>query len=341
MSPKPSDPLRVGVVGLGRLWEARHKPALAKLRRRISVVAVYDQVGRRATIEAQGLRCAACVGLRELIGRADVDAVYLLTPQWFGTHPIRLAAEAGKPIYCALPPTGDLEAMEQLAPILRESGVAFMPELARRFYPATLRLRELIATALGPLKCVLGQTRVIGFDRYGSPGPSTQLAPVPLAIDPGAYLLDWCRFAFGDEPVRVRAVEAIKAEGVAEGGPDHLNLFLDFEGGRFSQVAIDRNVHKADLDLLRYFPQPGFQVFAERGTAWVEMPDRIVWNDGSGLREEVFPTEPTVGETLNEHFLRLVRGEPTLAPGLDDLMAIIRLHHEVRHSLREGRDVTA
>src|SRR3954468_16520678 len=83
--------LRVGVVGLGRLWEARHKPALLRLKDRFQVTAVYDQVMRRAEIEAAHLGCAAADGLVALIERPDVDAVYLLTPQWFGLYPIQLA----------------------------------------------------------------------------------------------------------------------------------------------------------------------------------------------------------------------------------------------------------
>ena len=54
--------LRVGVIGLGRLWEARHKPALARMRDRFQVTAVYDQVVRRAEIEAGGLGCASWRG---------------------------------------------------------------------------------------------------------------------------------------------------------------------------------------------------------------------------------------------------------------------------------------
>ncbi len=331
------DRLRVGVVGLGRLWEARHKPALARLRDRCSVVAVYDQVAHRAVVEAQSLGCSASNSLSHLIARDDVDAVYVLTPQWFGTHPIRLAAEAGKAIYSALPATGDPDAVERLAPILRASGVPFMPELARRSYPATIRLRELLATTLGPVRCVLGLTRVIGFDRYGTPGPSTQLAPVPLSIDPGGYLLDWCRFLFGREPIRVRAVGATIAAAAPVGGPDHLDIALDFEGGGFAQVAIERGSDKPYLDLLRQIPQPGFRVFAETGAAWVELPDRIAWSDGRGVHEERLPAEPTVGETLNSQFFRLVRGEPIVAPGLDDLLAIVRLDREVRTALSDVR----
>ncbi|MGZ6057558.1 MAG: Gfo/Idh/MocA family oxidoreductase, partial [Isosphaeraceae bacterium] len=54
--------LRVGVIGLGRLWETRHKPSLLRLNDRFRVTAVYDQVFRRAEMEAQQLGCAPCEG---------------------------------------------------------------------------------------------------------------------------------------------------------------------------------------------------------------------------------------------------------------------------------------
>ncbi len=55
--------LRVGVIGLGRLWETRHKPSLARLEDRFRITAIYDQVYRRAEIEAAQIGCAACEGL--------------------------------------------------------------------------------------------------------------------------------------------------------------------------------------------------------------------------------------------------------------------------------------
>ena len=94
--------LRVGVVGLGRLWETRHKPSLARLEDRFRVTAVYDQVYRRAEMEAAQIGCAACEGLSALVERPDVDVIYLLSRQWFGLHPIALACAAGKPIYLEL-----------------------------------------------------------------------------------------------------------------------------------------------------------------------------------------------------------------------------------------------
>jgi predicted dehydrogenase len=340
--------LRVGVIGLGRLWEARHKPAFARLAGRVEVRAVYDQVARRAAIEAAQLGCEAAEGLTELVDRPDVDAIYLLTPQWFGLHPIDLACARGKPIYCALPVAGDPEALAEVAPVIAAGGTPFVPELARRLYPATVRLRELLATALGPPRLVLGFSRLQGFDRYGQPGPTTQIAPAPLAVDPGSYLLDWCRFVVGKEPVSVHGVAARllpAGEGDGNGddddpGPesDFEGFTLTFDGGEVAQVAFGRYHRGAWGDATRFLPAPGFQVFAERGAAWVEMPDRVQWTDARGAHDERLPMDPTVGEALNDQFHRHVR-DAAAAPTLADALATARLVAALRRSCAEGRAV--
>ncbi len=69
-------------------------------------------------------------------------------------------------------------------------------------------------------------------------------------------------------------------------------------------------------DAAKFLPPPGVQVFAERGAAWVEMPDRVVWADADGTHDERLPAEPTVGEALDAQFHRaVVRGDPC-RPGL-------------------------
>ena len=224
--------LRVGVIGLGRLWEARHKPSLARLRDQFQVTAVTDQVLRRAEVEAAQLGCAAVEGLTALIKRPDVDVVYVLTPQWFSLHPVEIACACKKPVYCALPLASVPEELEMLAKQVEESGIPFMPEFARRFYPATLRLRELLATTLGPPRLILGQSRLFGFDRYGQPGPTTQMAPAPLMIDPGSYLLDWCSFLFQSDPVAVQGNAGIVLPDAGDGnaGPDFESFVAEFPG---------------------------------------------------------------------------------------------------------------
>lgn len=333
--------LRVGVIGLGRLWEARHKPALLRLRDQFQIAAVYDQVLRRAEIEAAQLGCVAVEGVTALIERNDVDVVYLLTPQWFGLHPIEIACHAGKPVYCALPLAEDIAELEGLTTLIRGSGIRFMPEFARRFYPATLRLRELLATTLGTPRLILGHNRLFGYDRYGQPGPTTQMAPAPLMIDPGSYLLDWCCFLLQSEPSAVQgfAHSTLPDAGDRSGGPDFESFNAEFPDGTLVQISYSRYHRAAWGEASRFLPQPGFQVFAERGAAWLELPERIQWSDAEGAHEERLPLEPTIGEVLSDQFHRLVRGDQSLAPTIDDALIVARRVSDLRQSQREGRRI--
>ena len=331
--------LRVGVIGLGRLWEARHKPALARLRDKFEVTAVYDQVLRRAELEAAQVGAKAVSGVKALVERADVDVIHLLTPQWFHTFPIGIACDVGKPVYCALPLVGSVEDLEPLACRIESSGIPFMAEFARRFYPATLRLRELLATSLGKPRLIVGHTRLFGFDRYGSPGPATQMTPAPLMIDPGSYLLDWCGFLFQSDPVSLQGCEALILPDPTGSAtePDFESFVAEYPGGGMAQISFGRYHRESWGESTRFLPPSGFQVYAERGAAWLELPDRIQWSDSSGNHEERLPLEPTVGEVLNDQFHRLVRGDQSIAPTIRDALAVARQVSDLGQSHREGR----
>ncbi len=330
--------LRVGVVGLGRLWETRHKPSLARLEDRFRVTAVYDQVYRRAEMEAAQIGCAACEGLAALVERPDVDVIYLLSRQWFGLHPIALACAAGKPVYCALPLADDLPELEELVKLVEAGRIVFMPEFARRCYPATLRLKELLATELGPPRLIVGHSRLYGFDRYAVPGPTTQIAPAPLLIDPGSYLLDWCTFVFQSMPEAVQGVRCRVIPGAAPGPEesDFESFVARFASGATAHISFGLYQRACWGDATRFLPPPGFQVYAERGVASLEMPERIQWSGAGGIKDERLPLEPTVGDVLNDQFHRLVRGHQSLSPTIRDALIIARLVRDVRRNQTEG-----
>ncbi len=307
--------LRIGVIGLGRLWEARHKPALARMTDRFRISAVYDQVIRQAELAANVHGCVAAGGIAALVDRADVEAIYVLSPQWFGLHALGLAVATGKPVYCALPMGGEPEALDRLDAMIRSSGTTFMPEFARRFYPATTRLRELLATRLGLPRRVTGLVRLTGFDRYVQPGPTTQIAPAPILIDPGGYLIDWCRTIFQAEPTSIRRLDEPET-------PDVATLAIDFPEGATAELTIIRDKRGAATESL---PTPGLQVDAERGTAWLDPPDRIVWTVGGETFDERHPLQPTVGEWLNAQFHRAVCSGVPCSPNWSDALAVARL----------------
>ena len=113
--------LRVGVIGLGRLWETRHKPSLARLQDRFRITAVYDQVYRRAEIEAAQLGCAACEGLAALVERPDVDVDLPVVAPVVRASSRAPGLRGGKAVYCGLPLAGDLAELESLAqPVERD-----------------------------------------------------------------------------------------------------------------------------------------------------------------------------------------------------------------------------
>ncbi|CAN5845548.1 Gfo/Idh/MocA family oxidoreductase [soil metagenome] len=322
--------LRVGVIGLGRLWAARHRPALDQMRDRWRVSAVYDQVAVRAESEAKRLGCVASGGLTALIERPDVDVVSLLEPQWFGSQPIELAARFGKPIYMVPPlfggPSGELEA---LAKVVERSGIPLMLEMPRRLHSATLRLRELLATKLGPPRLVFGQVRLSGFNRYEKPGPDTQVAPVPILVDPGGYVIDWCRHLFQAEPLSISGAGGTFQPSKGVGENDFEEILLRFPEGAAARIGIF-NTDRGLWEEGQVPPAPGFRISCEQGSAWLEPPDRLWWADSEGSHDEQLPDETGLGVTLNDQFLRMVRGEPSEAPTLQDALAIDRWLQELR-----------
>ena len=124
--------LRVGLIGLGDVWQVRHAPALRALADRFEVRAICDPVRHRAEQAAADFHAEAVDGYHVLVQREDIDAVFVLSPQWFGAMPILAACEAGKAIYCAVALELDADEAQTVKRRVEEAGVAFVAEFPRR-----------------------------------------------------------------------------------------------------------------------------------------------------------------------------------------------------------------
>ena len=214
--------IRVGLIGLGEAWETRHRSALLSMGDRFEVRAVCAEVAQRAEQVAREFKAEAVDGFRALAARQDVDAVLMFAAGWFGPLPILAACDAGKAIYCAASLNVDLPRAQEIKRRVEQSGVAFMFEFPRRHAPATLRLKELIATRLGQPQLLFCHWRLPGAvqntTRNGSHG-----GEVPRSL---LDLVDWCRYVVGSEPGSVwgsRHVASAPADGC-----DYQMLSLDF-----------------------------------------------------------------------------------------------------------------
>ena len=127
VSEQGKPPVRIGVIGLGAFWRDQLRPALVAASQRFRVVGLFDQVARRAEIEAVALRCPAVACLSTLIGRPDVDGLALCDPQWFGTHALELATRAGKPVVLNTPLPTDLATLDRIDALVRSQGLLIVP----------------------------------------------------------------------------------------------------------------------------------------------------------------------------------------------------------------------
>jgi predicted dehydrogenase len=266
----PTAPLRLGIVGTGLALQQLHWPALRQLTDRVSVVAFADTAS-----EAAG-RFAATAGLgmdayhpdyRDLLARADVDAVLILLPIPLLYDAARAALVAGKHVFCEKPPGGDLDQGRAFLRLESEfpGRVLFVAE--NFFYRDDLRLaRSLLDGG------VIGRLNVMAWRQAGQYVPraggfsSTPWRQQPAYrggphLDGGVHMIAQIRLLCGD----VRRVHGlVQYANSTMGGPSDLTLNLAFVSGAIgnytavnAEIPVPREEHG-----LRLYGSEGVMVFS-------------------------------------------------------------------------------
>ncbi len=189
--------MRVAIVGCGLIGGKRAK-SLAALGHR--VVATADAVPDRAAALARGYPgCAASAEWREVVSRADVDAVVVSTIN-DSLAPITLGAvRAGKHVLVEKPAARSADELRPVLAAARTAGVTVRVGFNHRFHPALLKARQLVdAGAVGPLMFVRGRYGHggrIGYDREWR--ANRALAGGGELLDQGVHLIDLTRWFLG------------------------------------------------------------------------------------------------------------------------------------------------
>ncbi|MEX0711409.1 MAG: Gfo/Idh/MocA family oxidoreductase [Pirellulales bacterium] len=336
--------LRVGLVGLGHAWEVRHRPALRALGDRFEVRAVCEQISLRAQQAARDFGAQAVDGFRALAERSDVDAVLMLAPQWYGCLPILAACDAGKAVYCATTLEIDLEQARRVKERVEQAGIAFMSEFARRQSPATLRLKELIATRLGPPRLLFCHMRRPAED---PPGASGRLGIPSSPTSDLIELVDWCTYVVGHNPT---SVIGLQHSGLIDAAAkaledDYQMMSLDFSRGGppgtgpTAQISCGRYMPAAWQEAVAYRPPAALQVACEQGIAFVDLPTTLVWFDKAGRHQESLDSERPVGEQLLAQFHRSVTSLVRNTAGLEDAYRALVIVQKSRQSHAVGQRV--
>ncbi len=332
--------IRVGLVGLGEYWEHRYRPALRSLSDRFEVRAICEPVSHRAQVAAAEFSAATVDGFRTLAQREDVDAILLLSNQWYGHLPILAACKTGKAVYLGTGLDLDTEGALRLKQRVEDAGIAFVAEFARRQAPATLRLKELIATRLGPPQLLFCHQRLPAGGRQNHAGRNGFYRSSTHEL---VELVDWCRYVVGLPPGWVTGMMH-PAEGPAT-EQDYQMMSLGFpdpdRAGHFAvaQISCGRYIPGEWREAITYRPLASLQVSCRHGIAFVDFPATLIWFDEAGRHQESLESERPVGERLLTQLHRAVTSLVRKTSDLDETCSAIRIVEQAHQSHSEGRRI--
>ena len=137
--------LKLGFIGCGGIANQKHFPALAKLTERAEMVALCDDRPERAAkaqadFGAPGAQCYA--SYPELLAKAPVDAVYVLTPNVSHSEISIAAMRAGKHVMCEKPMAINTAQAEAMLNTAIQTGKKLNIAYQNRFRHDVIALRK-------------------------------------------------------------------------------------------------------------------------------------------------------------------------------------------------------
>ncbi|GAB6165484.1 Gfo/Idh/MocA family oxidoreductase [Thermostilla marina] len=328
--------LRIGIIGFGNGAHQRYLAALRTLVDRLEVRAVCEPIACRVaeTVSADPVRLYA--GFRAMCRDPNVDAVVVLDTAWFGPLPILAACDEAKAVFLGKDVVLTPDELRRVRDRVATAGVAFMAELPRRHYPATIRLKELIATRLGPPRLLFCHDRIP--PRNPRPG---RLPNGGLNLQRhAAELVDWCTFVMGQGPRRVTATRC----RAPVGDDSHLlALTLDFgevatsQSGPIAMIDCAHSSWEPWQEALSYRPPPAMKVVCEHGVAYLDPPTTLVWFDQAGQHIEALEQEVPLTESMLMIFYRMVTSLIRRMTDIDDLCRAVQVVDIADRSAAEGR----
>jgi predicted dehydrogenase len=324
--------LRIGVIGQGRDWQSRYLPALRSLRDRFQVVSVYNSVSVLADAAARELDAERFDSFRAVMESQSLDAVLVLEDDWYRLMPLFAACDYGKAVFCGAELNLDPAAANQIRNQIQSSGIAFMTEFPRRFAPATLRLKELIATRLGRPRLLFCHRRLACESKDAGNHRSLDARSQRELIE----LVDWCNYIVADCPSWIQAIRHTSIQSPNNSDYQILSLgFGDPENDPqaiLAQISCGAYIPEVWHEAIAFRPPAAIQVCCEKGLAFIDLPTTLVWFDDAGRHQETLDTELSVGQQMFGQFHRSVTSLVRKSNDLEDTCRALHILESAKKS---------
>lgn len=147
--------IRVGLIGASSFAQGVHLPNMVKLRDQYELRAVMSRTGANAKAVAKQYEAAYCASdYDEILNDPEVDLIMVATRHNLHAEIALRALQAGKHVFVekplAMTPT-ELDAIEQFYAGSTGSAPVLMTGFNRRFAPAIVRAREVLAASSTPV----------------------------------------------------------------------------------------------------------------------------------------------------------------------------------------------
>ena len=333
--------LRIGIAGLGRLGR-RHAQNLAQRVPAAQLVAACSPVAEelawaRDTLGVRNLDADYAA----LLGRSEVEAVFLVTPTSLHAEQIVQALQAGKHVFCEKPLALDLAACRRVEEeAARHARLKVMIGYGRRFDPSYADAYEKVrAGRIGTPFLVRSQN----LDMNDPSGFFVRFAPTSggIFLDCSVHDIDLARWYLGGpKPLRVFAAGTVAIhEGLKEfGDVDNGVATCEFEGGKLACFYASRTMAHGHETSTEIFGTHGRLAIGQNPRL-----NRVDISDVHGVRNECTPTfyerfeEAFLRETME--FVQAVQDDRPPALMLHDATEATRIGLALRESLERRRAV--
>ncbi len=257
-------------------------------------------------------------GLNSLLNDAEVDAVYVATPNQRHAEDSIACMEAGKAVLCEKPFALNLRQAQRMVDAARLQKVFCMEAMWTRFIPAVVEAKRRIdAGDIGPIRMIQGNFGHPMPDRPGSRVFDIELGGGAL-LDLGVYPISLAQHLLG-------AAHSIKGTGTlaATGVDEQSSYQLLFANGALAHLWASLRVRGTDEAV----------IFGERGSLRLCEPfyraDRFVLRS-HGLQQAATHEGPSPDATGIKRAVAALRTAPaaqSLRRRLSPLLALLRRGH--------------
>jgi predicted dehydrogenase len=346
-----SEPVRLGVIGVGDVAQRDYLPEIGRLEPDAVVVAVAGASAERVHDIAAGLGVPAYVGYASLLADGEVDAVLNLTPGQMHEEINAAALTAGKHAYSEKPLAMTAAAARSLGAMAAARGLVLTAAPSVLVYPQIEIVgAQLASGALGP--AVACSSAMFGgvppWEGFMSDPTSYFAKGIGPLVDIGVYPLHALTGLLG--PVRTVSAAGRRTRGsfdVLEGPARGRRIPVEEDDLSIVTLTLADGVLGTVQSSFASAPgaDPELQILCERGAVACSLfdptaPVRV--SDGSDWRDLPVPAERSDGpdHVLGvRHLVRCIQGGARPILTADHAAHVLDVIEAARRSRTEERSV--